>query len=137
MTSEERDSDIGDYINALDLLVDVILEKFSHTPNIKVLGFSQGAATATRWVCRGRTKVDKLVLWAGSFPPDIDYSGDFEKLKKMDLAVVLGEKDEFFKDSYILDLEKLFGENGVGYQIYKYDGNHDMHMETFKKFIYN
>ena len=70
MTKEAREEDIKDNLTFLDQLVQ------SHKPqkdtNIHVLGFSQGASTAARWAVGGTTKIGKVVLHSGVFPPDMD-----------------------------------------------------------------
>lgn len=92
MTKEDREDDIRDYISWLDMVAaDVLLQC---RPDVKVtlLGFSQGAATATRWVTLGMTKIDHLILWCGFFPPDI--REDFS-IAETQLTVVTASDDRF------------------------------------------
>src|SRR4051812_1623967 len=56
MTREDRESEVGDYVEYLDLLLDEIRPRLAPGAAINVLGFSQGAATATRWVAHGRVR---------------------------------------------------------------------------------
>lgn len=92
MTREDREDDIRDYISWLDMAAaDVLL---SCRPDVKVtvLGFSQGAATATRWITSGMTDIDHLILWCGFFPPDI--REDFS-IAEIQLTIVTASDDRF------------------------------------------
>lgn len=52
MTKHEREIAIQNNHNYLDLLIGNLLSQYKERPKINVLGFSQGAATATRWASR-------------------------------------------------------------------------------------
>jgi predicted esterase len=71
MTSEDRLSDIADYIAWLDAVASEVLSTLPGTVRVVVLGFSQGAAAVSRWLAAGTTAADELVLWCGFFPPDM------------------------------------------------------------------
>src|SRR2546429_8618236 len=73
MTREDRLAEIDDYVRYLDAVHDDVFG-FVDRPQVIVhaLGFSQGAATASRWTAMGRARVDRLTLWGGEFPPDLD-----------------------------------------------------------------
>src|SRR6059036_2375109 len=76
MTREDRLSEIDDYVRYLDALhaeVFARVERASVTLNL--FGYSQGTATACRWAARGAARVDRLILWAGEVPPDLDLAG--------------------------------------------------------------
>ena len=64
MTREDRDVEMEDYVRYLDLLHDQLFEIVERERlELRLLGYSQGAATAARWAVRGRAKIDHLVLW--------------------------------------------------------------------------
>jgi predicted esterase len=69
MTREDREQEIRDYVDYLDAVYAKVAPGARH---VTALGFSQGAATACRWVARGTARVDRLILWAGELPPEID-----------------------------------------------------------------
>ena len=83
MTTEDRLNDIEDYIQFLDTLYEEVKQSLQN-PNVKihVLGFSQGAATATRWVGNNVSGMDSLILWSGMFPPDLDLGLKADAFKK-------------------------------------------------------
>lgn len=92
MTKEDREDDIRDYISWLDMAAADVLLHCNPNVKITVLGFSQGAATATRWISLGMTQVHQLILWCGFFPPDI---GEDFSVDDMALTVVTATNDRF------------------------------------------
>jgi predicted esterase len=77
MTRDERESEIRDYVRYLDDLHASMKQRFGGTtPPVTVIGFSQGGATATRWVAEGNVKPARLVIWASSLPPEMDYANN-------------------------------------------------------------
>jgi predicted esterase len=132
MTKEDRDDDIRDYVLFLDKVYDAVLEKFSSPPKIIALGFSQGAATASRWCAMGKSKMDELILWCGFFPPDLPPNGISEKIK---LTVVTATKDKFIsaeQERNQLEKMKLLSPqlNHV-----TFEGEHEMNIEILSELI--
>lgn len=72
MTREDRETEIGDQISYLDELLTAVTVLATSRPRVSVLGFSQGVATAARWVARSQVPTRRLVLWAGQLPDDVD-----------------------------------------------------------------
>src|SRR5204862_202573 len=97
MTREDRLAEIEDYVRYLDAVyADVFgfLDRALVTAH--ALGFSQGASTVSRWVALGKAKIDRLILWGGEFPPDLDLTLDTTvgRLRAARLALVYGRSDE-------------------------------------------
>jgi predicted esterase len=95
MTKEARETEIEDYVKYLDLLADDLLGSFPPLPRIEVHGFSQGAATACRWVAYGRFNVSRLALWGGTVPPDIDLERLRSHLRDATVMIAVGDRDQF------------------------------------------
>ncbi|MGH7475137.1 MAG: alpha/beta hydrolase [Longimicrobiales bacterium] len=95
MTREDRLAEIADYIDYLDALHEHLRERagMSWRPRLHAVGFSQGAATASRWAVMGRTCLDRLVLWAGALPPDLDPEAARQRLPRLRLTFVTGDAD--------------------------------------------
>src|SRR5688572_6736067 len=73
MTREDREAEIADYIAYMERLYDEIFRVVPReSAKVTVLGFSQGGATATRWLTRGRAKADRLQIWGSFLPADYD-----------------------------------------------------------------
>ena len=126
MTKEERDDDIHDYVLFLDKVYDEVVKNSSAT-KIIVLGFSQGAATASRWCSSGKNKIDDLILWCGFFPPDLPPGGIPEKIK---LTVVTASNDKFIsaeEEKNQLGKMKMLSPE---FNHLKFDGGHDVDIPT-------
>jgi len=69
MTREGRDDEIADYVRYLS----GVAEGAAHPGRpLVVLGFSQGAHTAARWVLAGRATPRVVILWGEGLPHDVD-----------------------------------------------------------------
>ncbi len=96
LTREDRDYEINDFLKYLNSLYDRILAGHDATTfRITLLGFSQGAATACRWLNAGHIRADRLILWAGYFPNGLTDLIDPAKLTGVDCQYVYGRQDEF------------------------------------------
>jgi predicted esterase len=74
MTKEGREAEIKDQALYLDLVA-AHFQSLYPEAKLHVLGFSQGVATAWRWVANGRTQnFASLVLWAGEAPKEFPTS---------------------------------------------------------------
>lgn len=131
MTKEDRLHDIEDYVIYLDQVHEAIT---THQKTI-VLGFSQGAATAVRWVCQGKVHAHKLILWAGSFPQDLDLPSASQKLRSTELILVVGDNDEFIKQPAIKEVRKLLDQHAISYNLIEFKGGHDIDHPTFEQVL--
>ena len=129
MTKEDRENDIRDYVSFLDqLLEELNPENFKR---IILLGFSQGAATASRWASLGksRNKIHELILFCGFFPPDLPPSGIPET---MQLNVVTASDDRFISpEQESKQLEEMRKLNPQLKHI-RFEGKHEIDLETLK-----
>ncbi|MFZ1808190.1 MAG: alpha/beta hydrolase [Cyclobacteriaceae bacterium] len=105
MTRENRETDIYNYINYLQSVYDLELKK--EKPPVSIFGFSQGGATATRWALSGKPQFDKFILWAGIFPPDMNFESGKEILKDKKVIAVYGDNDPFITPERIKEMELL------------------------------
>src|SRR2546429_3762725 len=73
MTREDRLAEIADYVRYLDAVYDDVFGRVDRARlTVHALGFSQGAATVSRWTAMGKSRIDRLRAWGGEFPPDLD-----------------------------------------------------------------
>jgi predicted esterase len=93
MTREDREHEIADQIAYLDALAERVRAPLGDV-RLRVFGFSQGVATIVRWVARGRTRADEVILWAGSFPADVALAAFKERLAGAPVVLVVGARDE-------------------------------------------
>ena len=95
-TRELRDfdkKDNNDFLNQVydNLLKDTDLSKV----DVNILGFSQGCATACRWVGDGHIKCNRLLLWAGFFSNGIREVIEPKQLENIETYYIYGDKDEY------------------------------------------
>lgn len=95
MTKEQRDAEIEDYIAYLGLVHRDMHTRAGGEVKITVLGFSQGAAAASRWVASGGVNADRLVIWGSSIAPELDIARPNTALRKPETVFVIGDKDIF------------------------------------------
>ncbi len=123
MTKEERNSDIDDYVHYLDKVANEVQHELM-TVNINILGFSQGASTASRWAALGKTIPTNLILWAGSFPIDIDYLENIERFNKFPLHFLIGNSDELFSEEIIRQYLVEIKQKEIQFNLSRYNGGH-------------
>jgi len=97
LTREAKQQEINDFVGYLNALYNTILNGRNAADfHITLLGFSQGAATACRWLNAGHCNANRLILWAGFFSNGIGDLIDPQKLTTVDVHYVYGRQDEFF-----------------------------------------
>src|SRR5690349_2972850 len=79
MTRENRLMDIESYLTFLNAVYKS--EIGNRSLPVTILGFSQGAATASRWAVQSNIRYERLILWSGIFPDDMDFEKSKEVLK--------------------------------------------------------
>ncbi len=127
MTREDRDNEIEDYIAYLDDLAAAALAPLRErgaTPRLVVLAFSQGTATAARWITRGTIRPSDVILWGGLLPPEIDFSAHTAPLRQSSLHFVIGSRDQFVSDNRVTEEERRLREVNVPYRLVRYTGGH-------------
>ena len=129
MTREDRETDIADYVDYLDLLIS---EMISQAPSAKlhVLGFSQGSATVLRWAANASRTPDHLILWAGEVPGEVDWSAAARKLARTRIDVVRGSRDELTSAAGLSRNLRTFNEVGLTYHTHDFEGGHHMDKGT-------
>ena len=131
MTKEDRLNDINDYIDYLDNLYAEILKQLdAQAVKINALGFSQGTATVCRWVLQGRSRVHRLILWGGEFPPDTDWNIHGQRLEQLDIRLVCGQADPIVKMGLLQQQMELLKKNRVDFQLQTFNGHHEIDEAT-------
>lgn len=124
MTRENRLMDIENYLAYLNSIL--YRELASRKIPLTVLGFSQGAATATRWVLQGNIEFNKLILWAGIFPPDMNFEEGHQILSGKSIYHVIGEDDPFVTDERKAEMEVLCNQLAIEPTRITFKGGHEM-----------
>ena len=133
MTREDRENEIADYVSYLDALYDEIMSRLDGSNvSVTVLGFSQGGATANRWLTRGRARAHRLIMWGALLASDADLNNAATFFRDVKLAIVYGKRDRFADEGMISDYEKLLKQKGIPFELVTFDGGHRMDRETLQ-----
>lgn len=125
MTREDRELEIKDQCTYLDALAAGLLKDIGEVP-VHVLGFSQGVATACRWILNGNTTIQRLVLWAGGLPPEPDPQQLHAAWAKLDLHLVLGTLDQYAGDKELQQQVARLRLANVPHQVHRFQGGHEL-----------
>lgn len=124
MTKEDREVEIEDYVRYLDALADQVQRGTGGKPRMEVHAFSQGTATACRWVAFGRTRVDRLVLWSGAVPPDLPLDRYGAALIRAGLTIAIGTQDQYIHQEDIDREQARLAAAGVLPVVHRFVGGH-------------
>lgn len=124
MTKEDREVEIEDYVRYLDLLADLVLAAVPGAPRIHIHGFSQGTATACRWVSFGRIHTERLVLWSGGVPPDLPLDRYGPVLTRSGLTLAIGTRDKYITTADIDREQARLAAAGLTPRVHRFDGGH-------------
>lgn len=130
MTREDRAHEIADYVGYLDALA-AALEADAH--RVTVLGFSQGVATATRWVVQGAVRPARLVVWGEVTPPDLDLERAAGALAGVEVVMVRGDEDRAFAPRLVAEEAARLASAGVAYEVVTYRGGHEIEWEPLER----
>ncbi len=134
MTRENREGEIGDYVNYLETLCDHVFEQVDRSKvRLTAMGFSQGAATVSRWAAQTSHSLDNLILWAGGLPPDMDLEKTRIKFLEPEFHIVVGEHDELIRPPALVEQEARLAHYAIPYRLTKFDGGHHMSQKVLKQ----
>jgi len=136
MTREDRLAEIEDYVQYLDSVYQDVFGSLDRSQvTVHALGFSQGAATVSRWTALGRAKVDRLTLWGGEFPPDLDLALEtvVDRLRAARLSLVYGRADQFITPKVIREIAERLRAHNVPYREIPFDGGHELNDGVLKQ----
>lgn len=130
MTTEAHDEEIADYLRFLDTAVCAL----SGEPpsSIQLLGFSQGAATASRWALLGDTTVDRLILWGGTPARDLDLTTHAATLRTLNLTLVAGTNDQYLTPKRRTAVRRQLRAHDVPLAIHTFEGDHRIDASTLR-----
>ncbi|HXI65224.1 MAG TPA: hypothetical protein VNH14_12045 [Gemmatimonadales bacterium] len=129
MTREDRLAEIDDYVHYLDAVYAAVFARVDRAAvTVHALGYSQGAATVSRWAGMGTARIDRVVLWGGELPPDLDLSKEpaAGRLRAGRLTFVYGRSDEFITPKIVETTGQRLREHGIPYREMPFDGGHEL-----------
>lgn len=133
MTRDERESEIRDYVRYLDDLHALMVKRFDgRTPPVTVIGFSQGGATAVRWVAEGNVKPARLVIWASALPPDVDYASN-ANVRAPEFTYVCGTTDMWITPKVIDQQSGMLRAANLPHTFESFVGGHRLDDDTLNR----
>ena len=136
MTREDREAEIDDYVAYLDAVHDEIISKVERkNVSVTVLGFSQGGATANRWLTRGRSRADRLIMWGALIASDADLNQAVTFFRDVKLTIVYGKRDQFANEKMMEDYQRVLTEKKIPFELHTFNGGHRMDRETLRSLL--
>lgn len=135
MTREDRESEIADCLGYLDTVHASMLAAIGaaeHPPAVTVLGFSQGGATAVRWVASGRVNAARLIVWGSQFPPELDLADSSAPLRRAETTLVIGTTDIFATPKIVANETARLADAGFPYRFLQFQGGHRLDDDTLR-----
>lgn len=129
MTTEDRLNEIDDYVAYLDRLAEAL---GAEGRTVTVLGFSQGVATATRWVVQGAVRPERLILWGDYWPPDLDMERAARVLSGIDVTLVHGDADPALDARRVEEEGERLRAAEIGHRTVTYPGGHEIDPQTVR-----
>ncbi len=134
MTKENRQMDIDNYISYLDAVYQKEMGGYK-AKSITLLGFSQGAATVSRWAVNGHIHFDRLILWAGVFPTDMNFDKGKELLQSKEIVQIYGTNDPFINQERLNELEAFNKKLAIQPKKIAFEGKHEIDEVTLLQLI--
>jgi predicted esterase len=136
MTRDDRLAEIDDYVQYLDAVYAEVFGSLDRARvTVHVLGYSQGASTVSRWVAMGKAKIDRLTLWGGEFPPDLDLTLDavVNRLRGARMSLVYGRSDEYITPKVVSGILERLRQHGIPYEEIPFDGGHELNEAVLRR----
>ena len=133
MTKEDRLTDIQNQISYINEIYKSIEPEIKNGAKLIVLGFSQGTATALRWIVNQNISPFKLLLWAGTIPPDLKAENESMDLSGVDTVILKGDSDPYIGTVYMKNMDVWLKTYRLNYRLINYSGGHHIHIETLKQ----
>lgn len=127
MTREDRLNEIADYLRYLDALrAETFRALGREGVQVRLLGFSQGTATVSRWAVLGAVRPERMILWGGEVPPDLDLAAGADALRRVRLILVTGDQDEYITGKILARDEGRLREQGIPFETRRFSGGHEL-----------
>jgi predicted esterase len=144
LTREAREAEIADAVRYLDDVLVAACARADADPRAVPLsgfGFSQGATAVTRWlalsplVASRARRADRLVLWGGTLPHDLDLAAHAGWLGEADVTLVAGDRDELATPGRVIQEERKLQAAGIPYRTVSYAGGHRLNARVLAEVV--
>lgn len=128
MTREEREPEIADMVAYLDRLIQQVVPPDYRAVPLGVLGFSQGVATAARWLARSTVRPGMLVCWGAPAPADAPL--DVVGRHCGSVTLVAGSEDPIVPAGLFERSADELTARGIDATAIRFPGGHVLHSAT-------
>ncbi|MCZ2141402.1 MAG: phospholipase [Bacteroidia bacterium] len=127
MTAEDREYEIKDYL----LYIQTVYTSLNIPDNckVKLLGFSQGATTASRFYNAQLCKIDELILYAGEIAAEL-INPISHTLLHQNITYITGNNDPFITAEKLENILQLM--QTINAKIIQFDGGHEIKTEVLQ-----
>ena len=132
LTREDRENEIADAVRYLDQLHGELVAQLPPGSTTAVLGFSQGATMAARWVAAGALIPDQLVLW-GIVPPADAMPHVAERMLGKEVTLIAGDRDPFAGEGTLEAQAATLAQRGVRARAERFHGGHALSKAVLRR----
>ena len=134
MTRDERDAEISDYLAYLDAVHATVVARLGGAaPRVTVFGFSQGGATAARWVASGRVHVARLVVWGSGMAPELDLATPGSAIRRPETVFVVGATDKYITPKVVTTETDRLRAAGFPFRLLTFEGGHRLDDDVLRQ----
>ena len=132
MTRDDREDEIVDQIFWLGQVLETYRARVAPNTPVTVLGFSQGAAAAVRWVDSGGVTPAHLIVWGAL--PDASLPTN-SVVWTTRCTLVVGNRDQFLPEAKVEAERARLDQAGVPYTFVSFVGGHRLDDTTLSRLI--
>lgn len=125
MTSEDREQEISDYVNYLETLFASL--NLREQVKVVVLGFSQGVATASRFIHHTKKPVSAFVIYSGELAAELTNPVP-DTIRSLSITYITGKNDPFITPEKHAAVYELM--HRLNARIIEFDGGHEVKSEV-------
>lgn len=134
MTREDRLEEIADHLGWLDRVHAHYTGAVAAGVPLTILGFSQGAAAASRWIARGGVAPAHLICWGASVAPELPL-GPESLLGRTRCTLVVGDRDRFVSAANLAAERDRLDAQGFRYAFETFEGGHRLDDATLRRIV--
>lgn len=128
MTKENREDDIQNYLAYLNEMHSSV-SKEKEWEEIHVLGFSQGVATAFRWIAEGGVSPSKFMICSGLVPPDVNLQIKKDVFDPIKMTYFSGVNDPYRTEDSVKEFYDAVESSQLNMGLVNFDGVHEVYVE--------
>lgn len=132
MTRDVRNQEINDHISYLNKwLQSLDIKRKTH---ITLVGFSQGVATAARWMASG-IEIDRVIFLSGTLPPEWEVEKPKISSRINEIHIVRPSQDEFYSKTEHNKSLELLNYCGSMVKSHEPEGTHKINVDLLMQLL--